>query len=93
MLLQVEGDMQQGGAHSLAGSAEIEEVILGLLADIVGAVGSHQPFMEVRHAFHFGRSNALQSMVLMAKQRQHNLPVPSKNQRLWGFLLVLIEQF
>ena len=47
VLLQVEGDVQQGGVHSSTGSAEIEDVILGLLADIVGAVGSHQPFMEV----------------------------------------------
>ena len=51
MLLQVEGATQQGDSRNLAGIAEIEDVILGLLADIVGPVGSHQPFMEV-HTTH-----------------------------------------
>ncbi len=38
----------QHAEGSLVSSAEIEEGILELLADIVGAVGSNQPFMEVQ---------------------------------------------
>jgi hypothetical protein len=93
-LVQVEGGQQYAEADNLLSSAEIEEGILGLLADIVGAVGSHQPFMEVETSLNSPCPQSVwdSSDLVVLQMMLHCSPVSGKGSQVYRLGLQVSKQ-